>query len=287
MCNVAICIPVHNRRELTLSCLRHLKAIGDLRDHLIIIVDDGSNDGTSNAVEKEFPSVRILSGDGGLWWGGGITLATKYALDHRAEQVIWLNDDTFPESGAVRRLVELNKKYAGILSGVTGNEFGNIAGYRKTFKGMIPVSVNDAELQEVDAVAGNFVSIKRSVFEALGFIDTQYFPHTRGEIEWCLRAKQAGCGVAVATTVFAENRDEEFSHRDSWFFGSYPILNAWKAIFSLKSSLNPKSSWQFYLRHWGAFGVILFLFPYSKLLVATVYRLMVFPFKMMKPSDTA
>ena len=45
-----------------------------------ILVDDGSTDGTGEAVQGEFPQVRLLRGDGRLFWGGGLRLAFAAAM---------------------------------------------------------------------------------------------------------------------------------------------------------------------------------------------------------------
>ena len=61
MKKVVIVSPVHNRREITLQCLRSLSRID--RDGLnvhTIIVDDGSTDGTAEAIKRDFPQVELI-----------------------------------------------------------------------------------------------------------------------------------------------------------------------------------------------------------------------------------
>ncbi len=64
---VELIIPVYNRREITLQALRSLRRIDDqgLNVH-IIVVDDGSTDGTGEAIRRDFPEVQIVEGDGTL-----------------------------------------------------------------------------------------------------------------------------------------------------------------------------------------------------------------------------
>lgn len=60
---LAIVSPVHNRRKLTLQCLRSLSRIDrtglDIR---VTIVDDGCTDGTGAAIRDGFPEVNIVQG---------------------------------------------------------------------------------------------------------------------------------------------------------------------------------------------------------------------------------
>ena len=75
-----IIIPVHNRREFTLRCLASLHDQGILAAMQVIVVDDGSTDGTHEAVNAEFPQVILLPGDGNLFWTGAVTLGMSHAM---------------------------------------------------------------------------------------------------------------------------------------------------------------------------------------------------------------
>jgi len=71
---VFIIIPVHNRREVTLACLANLQQTGDLANFQVVVVDDGSTDGTAEAVRSSYPEVKCLAmaicgGQGRSLWG--------------------------------------------------------------------------------------------------------------------------------------------------------------------------------------------------------------------------
>ena len=71
--DIAVLITCFNRRETTLRCLRalyeqELPAGAMLR---VVLTDDGSSDGTGDAVRTEFPGVVVLQGDGNQYWVGG------------------------------------------------------------------------------------------------------------------------------------------------------------------------------------------------------------------------
>ncbi|MCG8688965.1 MAG: glycosyltransferase, partial [Desulfobacterales bacterium] len=73
---------VHNRRDTTLACLKTLFAQQLPQDVelTVYLVDDGSTDGTGAAVARQYPSVRLIRGNGTLYWNGGMFLALGEAV---------------------------------------------------------------------------------------------------------------------------------------------------------------------------------------------------------------
>ena len=71
---IHVIIPVHNRLKKTITCLKSLEKQNIYKNLRIIIVNDGSNDGTKEHITKNFPQVNIINGDGSLFWGGAINL---------------------------------------------------------------------------------------------------------------------------------------------------------------------------------------------------------------------
>src|SRR5690606_4621218 len=86
-----------NRREKTIQSLGALFAsIKDVPDICIeiFLVDDGSTDDTAYTVERSFPSVKLIYGNGKLFWNRGMIKAWKQASQHDFDFYLWLNDDT-------------------------------------------------------------------------------------------------------------------------------------------------------------------------------------------------
>ena len=268
--SIAICIASHNRRETTLKCLRSLPLRSDARLK-VFLVDDGSTDGTGEAVLAEFPATRILRGDGNLWWGGAMQWATQEALADGAERIVWLNDDFIPRPGALEALVETSFRENAITGGVLHGPAGALSGLRKGPWELEHIHAPTVT-ERCDAVPGNFVCLPRPVVEILGGIDSFSFPHGFGDVDLTLRASSRGTPVLVVPEAAGDSADFELSHRDSWFHGEYPILNTWKALFTYRSSLNPVHRWRFLTRHWGIRGALAFFPPYGKLALATCYR---------------
>src|SRR5688572_20698705 len=93
---IFIIIPVFNRKEFTRKCLYSLNK-QTYKDFETIVVDDGSTDGTSEMISREFPMVSILKGDGSLWWAGATNKGIEEVIKHKtfgnADYILTLNND--------------------------------------------------------------------------------------------------------------------------------------------------------------------------------------------------
>ncbi|MDA0268302.1 MAG: glycosyltransferase, partial [Cyanobacteria bacterium] len=103
---VFVIIPVHNRQVTTLTCLEHLQQQRIFDWCQIVVVDDGSTDGTIAAIHDQYEQVVVLTGDGNLWWTGAIEVGMRFSYQQGADYLIWLNDDTLPLPGTLERLVD-------------------------------------------------------------------------------------------------------------------------------------------------------------------------------------
>ena len=91
---IFVIIPVYNRKNLTQGCLESLKQ-QNYRGFNVILVDDGSTDGTSEMVQLLYPDTILLKGDGNLWWAGSVNKGIRYALSvcQSDDYILTLNDD--------------------------------------------------------------------------------------------------------------------------------------------------------------------------------------------------
>ncbi|MCA0932647.1 glycosyltransferase family 2 protein [Lutimonas saemankumensis] len=199
MVNVAVLMTCHNRRDKTITCLKEFFNTRKPKDHLfeIFLVDDGSTDGTKSAIETSFPKVRIIQGDGTLYWNQGMRLAWKTAIEKgNFDFFIWLNDDVILDKIALIELFESyheilgkNAKESIIVGACRISDSEDIFSYggRSENGKVIP----NGEIQQCKYINGNIVLIPHAVYSCLGNLSDSY-THAMGDFDYGLRAVNAG-----------------------------------------------------------------------------------------------
>ena len=200
--NVYIIIPVHNRKAITLQCLDTLEKNGDRDKYHVIVVDDGSTDGTSEAIKSLYPDVEILAGDGNLWWTGAIKKGMEYAYEHGAEYLIWLNDDCLVESHTFDDLVSFCRIHVDSVIGCQGVDFKdhnriNFGGKRKQWMHHHMIDCPRGESVPCDLLSGNLVCIPRAVINKINYPNPYKVPHYGGDSSYLIHARKSGFKIFV------------------------------------------------------------------------------------------
>jgi GT2 family glycosyltransferase len=269
---VAVLLACHNRRDMTLTCLRSLfmQRAANIRLS-VFLVDDGSRDGTTEAVAREFPDVTIVQGSGQLYWGGGMRLAFHTAALQDADFHLWLNDDVVLSPDAVRLLlttyedVHRRRPQPIIVAGAVEDPATRAISYsgHKRRSSWHPLRFDPVEPGPVpklcDTMSGNVVLVSRDVFKRLGAID-QAFVHTMGDCDYGLRLRRIGGDVWLASRYVGTcPKGDRHSARGS-------ISNRLRDIGSSKKL--PPLPWLVYVRrHGGSLWPILWAGPYLKVAV--------------------
>ncbi len=98
-----IVTPVFNRRDFTYNYLKSLSN-QTFKDFKVIIVDDGSSDGTSKMITEQFPDIILLKKEGDLWWSESTNIGVKHAIGLDATRILTMNDDTLLEPNLIEKL---------------------------------------------------------------------------------------------------------------------------------------------------------------------------------------
>lgn len=196
---VAVLLACHNRREKNLDCLTHLYRQQMPNNYLleVYLVDDGSTDGTADAVNVCFPEVTIIGGTGALFWNRGMYTAWSEAEKNDPDFYLWLNDDTELTPGALCALAadSIEMRHKSIIAGTTVDSKGELSygGYVQGKGKIIPPGPG---LTPCDSFNGNIVWIPRFVYQRVGKLNWHY-RHSIGDLDYGLRAKRIGISCMV------------------------------------------------------------------------------------------
>ncbi|MGC9358694.1 MAG: glycosyltransferase family 2 protein [Anaerolineae bacterium] len=193
-----------NRREDTLECLRSLEHL-TYPKYGVIVVDNGSTDGSVEAVQEAFPSVQLLTNAENLGFAGGNNVGIRHALDGEADYVFLLNNDTVVDAALLDEVVATAETDPQI--GLVGPKIYYYdqpdrlwyAGAREQWLRRIPATVGLDELdqgrydqvRETAFIYGTAMLIRRQVLEDIGLFDERFFAYHE-DADFCMRARQAG-----------------------------------------------------------------------------------------------
>lgn len=198
---LAVLMACHNRREKTIACVRSLLAQIDCGVEVrLYLVDDGSSDGTAEAVIAAMPEATVLHGDGSLFWAAAMAVAEARALLDQPDFLLWLNDDTLLDADGLRRLVSASREHPDAL--IVGATRDPLTGDR-TYGGRYRYSWHPQRFRDLpigsgyqvaDTFNGNVALVPRAVQEKVGNIDGG-FPHAYADDDYGLRATARGVRV--------------------------------------------------------------------------------------------
>jgi GT2 family glycosyltransferase len=209
----AVCVLNWNGREDTLRCL------ASLRDApRVIVADNGSSDGSVEAIRAAFPDVEVVENGANLGFSGGNNAAIRAALAGGAEWVVLLNNDAEAEPGLLAALQAAAERHprAGVLAGKllypdgrvqwAGQRVALLTGYSGRPRGHgRPDGFAYAVEGRTDRAVGALMAVSRAAIDAAGLLDEDLFAYVE-DVDWSLRIREAGFECVFVPTARAVHR---------------------------------------------------------------------------------
>jgi GT2 family glycosyltransferase len=193
-----------NGKDDTIECIESLKKLY-YPNFQIVVVDNGSTDGSVLALRVEYPDITIIENKRNLGYAEGFNAGLKYAYQHGADYFLILNNDTTIDPDALAELVKVAEQNDRI-----GFVSGKVYSYEKpqrlqtAGRNSDPILIVGSdvgakevdhgqydEVREYDFVDDVFLLVRRRVFEEVGGYDPLFFLMCE-EADWCVRVRKAG-----------------------------------------------------------------------------------------------
>jgi GT2 family glycosyltransferase len=262
MFSVAILMTIYNRRERVLASLEEIirqseaLASGGEYSFDIYVHDDGSTDGAGDAVEKAFPSVILLRGDGNRFWSRGLRAAWMEAAKKGYDFYMWTDYDSVLREDAMWNLLDTSSFLANkaIVCGTVANPDGVLmyGGRSRSGKIIEPDGYVPVPCYLFD---GHLVLVPKYVFRKVGLLDER-FHQGLGDYDYAYRSGKARIDRVVAAGILADcsrkvtlpsYRDASLTLRERYEALSKPKGKPLKEnfLFDVKSKGLFKAIWNF------------------------------------------
>jgi len=281
---IAVLLTCFNRKAKTLESLSSVhKALEETSETItldIYLTDDGSTDGTSEAVKAAYPQVNILQGTGSLYWAGGMRNSWTEALKKEYDFYFLLNDDTnvypnlFNEFINTEAYCLKNYQQQGIYIGSTldqlsqkisygGNVFINK--FLGTAKKVMP---NQESPQDCELGNANIMFVHSSVVDKIGILH-ESFLHGLADFDYTLMAIKKDIPVLIMPNYIGECTNDNKNPYDT-----FHTLSLKKRIEVLNSpiGLDFKSNLKYMQRNFPLRFPMVYFAGWFKVVFPKVYR---------------
>ncbi|MET0244971.1 MAG: glycosyltransferase family 2 protein [Flavitalea sp.] len=223
MKQITIIIPIYNRLNVTKEGMHYIQGSLDTYNALpedkrkyifdVVVVDDGSTDGSPEWIKENYPSIEVIKTPGDLWWTGSANFGVSHVLKTRQnlQGIVMQNDDVVVEEDWVECMArDISREPEALIGCATTSpghkdeiEFGGINTH-PWFAHITHINRNrkrsefpKGHLEPSFYLSGRGLYIPASVFAKIGLFDQKGFKH-RGDVDIPLRAKKAGYKLLVS-----------------------------------------------------------------------------------------
>lgn len=217
MIDLSVIIVNYNVKEFLKNSLESIRKSSSDLSVETIVVDNASSDGSVEEISKKYPEVTLIRNEKNLGFGAANNQALELA---NGKYILLLNPDTIVKEDTFTSLIRFFNEYpdAGIVSCKVLNPDGTLQlACRRSFPGpwtsftkvtglstLFPNSrlfarynltyLDENEVNEVDAISGSFMFMKKEVYEKVGGFDKRFFMYGE-DLDYCYRIQSAGYKV--------------------------------------------------------------------------------------------
>ena len=202
---IYILLPVHNRCEVTRRFIECLK-VQTYRNFHLVLIDDGSRDGTSEMVSENISTLTVIRGTGNWWWSGSLQQGYRWLKKQNistTDLVLIINDDTEFEKDFLDNAKQYMDVHHDTLLLAEGYDkrTGEITstGVHVDWKKFTFQTVKTCELINCLPTRGLF--IRMADLKTIGGFYPRWLPHYLSDYEFTIRAGRNGLHLCTDQAV--------------------------------------------------------------------------------------
>jgi len=233
-----IILPVHNRKETTALFIGCLKT-QTFKDYHLLLIDDGSTDGTSELVQKEIEQCTVINGKGDWWWAGSLQQGLDWIKQKKYlhDDILFINDDVVFESDFLENGVRLLSK--------TKRSIFLAKSFSQQTKQLVDHGVkitwNPLKFQQANSIEEINCFTTRGLFAhvddvlEIGNFHPFVLPHYMADYEFTYRAYKKGFQLITDDTLWLFKNEETTGYAGVKYTS---LIDIWEKYFSKKNPIN-------------------------------------------------
>ena len=187
MIDLSVIILNYNNCALLNECLRSAIDSTHKIEFEVIVIDNGSTDGSVQMVKENFPSAKVIENSQNLGFTKANNLGLKIAV---GRYIVLLNNDTKVQGGAFNKLIDFMDK--NIRAGACGPKLLNDDGSPQRQGGLLGTRFWASEKPaETSFITGACLLVRKEVLKNVGLLDENLYFYN-DDLDWCKRIRGAG-----------------------------------------------------------------------------------------------
>lgn len=212
---ISVVIPSFNNSDLLKKLLDQLREINEFKQLTIVVVDNGSSDGTSNMVRQKYPEVDLITLAENSGGSGGFITGVNHAMTLNVDYIWMLDDDVVIKNDTLSALLKAAVKLDqdGVKWGAIGSMMANLdnplfvvetgaevdwmRGRFRLYNHNERIKNIKPEIKRVEYCAAASLLSRPEIIRDVGFFENVFIHFD--DVEWCLRMNKLGYGVYCNT----------------------------------------------------------------------------------------